>query len=279
MRMDFHKFKNYLECPRKYKWKSDRKSIPDRNAYYAIAGELVQKFFEMYSNHWKAQGKLFSFEAIRQHMRPYWDNLLAKNYVDWDHPMSKMCEIDLFLDCIETVHQNIEEHAEMYKDTRSEVKLEVKLKSGDVLVGKIDFVSQEDGGESIWDGKNSGTIGKYVDPRQLLFYALLYRFCYGKLPSSLYFWYFRHKKKVPIPFTNRDVDDLWRDVIRVMIAIKDTEEFIPTPSAKACKLCDYLPLCKEGQVDMASRKRGPKKNLLEGVTLTPSETGVCFIDI
>lgn len=279
MRFDFHKYKNFLECPKKYHLRDIRTPIiTPKNAYYQVAGELVQKFFEMYANLWIGQDIVFDRERVRNRMKPYWDHLLLNNRVDWGHPMSKLGEVDLFLECVDTILDNLSK-LDVYKDTRSEVKLEVNLKSGDTLVGKVDFITDDGKIVSILDGKNSATKGKYVDERQLLFYALLYKFRYGKLPDRLGFLYYKYQELVPVVFTSRDVDDLWRDIIRVMVTIKKTKVFEPTPCSKSCKMCDYLDQCPEGQADMASRKRGPREEKVIEVSSKSEETGVFFIKL
>jgi CRISPR/Cas system-associated exonuclease Cas4 (RecB family) len=279
MRMDFHKYKDYLACPKKYKLRDLRTPITaPRNAYFQVAGELVQKFFEMYSNLWKDQDIAFDRDRVRARMKPYWDYLISKNPVDWSHPMSSLGETDLFLECVDTIMSNLR-GLDVYGDTKSEVKLEVTLKSGDVLVGKIDFITDKNGRVTISDGKNSGSMGKHVDEHQLIFYALLYRFKYGKLPDTLQFIYYKHLEIKDIIFTERDVEDLWGNMIRVMIAIKGSKEFPATPCAKACRYCDYLDQCPEGTADMASRKRGPKKEKIEGVGSKSEETGVYYINL
>jgi len=279
MRMDFHKFSNYSECPRKYKWRDERKPVfPPKNSYYAVAGELVQKFFEEYSNSWKKEGRSFSIQDIKNVMRCYWEHLLLKNFVDWNDFSSKLNEMGLFTECCEIIKKNLD-ILDVYEGTRSEVKIEIKLRTGDTLVGVLDFINKSGKEASIWDGKNSNKIGKYVDEKQLLFYALLFKFHYGVLPKELAFLYFKHTKLVPIPFTEKDIDDTWMLFILVMTAIKNDKEFKPTPCAKACRLCDYLNQCPEGQEDMDSRKRGPKVYSCEEHFTEFNEDGVFTIKI
>jgi hypothetical protein len=229
MRFNFHDYKAFLECPSKYKRNADGERA-ERNAYFSVAGELVQKFFEMYANHWRAAGLLMSEAKVRERMRPHWEVLLYYNKVDWKDPMSKLSKEDLYNECINTIMLNLE-NKDVYEDTKSEVKIEVSFATGDTLVCKIDFVKTlEDATVAIIDGKNSGTIGKYVDERQLLFYAIMYRFKYKVLPKELGFLYY-------------------------ILEIKKAKEFPCKPSAKACKYCDYLPTCETGRKDMDSRKR------------------------
>jgi len=279
MRFDFHKYKSFLECPRKYKWRDERRPlITPKNHYFTVPGEFIQKFFEMYSNSWKDQGVVFTKAKVIDRMRPYWEHLLLKNMIDWSHPASTKGEAELFLESVDAIIRNLK-LLDVYKDTRSEVKFEISLKSGDVLVGKVDFIHRTDKGIIISDGKNSGTKGKNVDPSQLIFYALLYKFTYGELPAGLKFIYYKFAEEEDVVFTTRDVDDLWSSFIRTMNLIKNTKEFLPTPCAKSCRYCDYLEQCPEGTVDMESRKRGPRNTKIEGLGSKSEETGVYTINL
>lgn len=279
MRFDFHKYKNYKECPRMYQWRAERRPlITPKNHYFTVPGEFIQKFFEMYCNSWKKQGVVFTKEKIKNRMRPYWEHLILKNSIDWSHPASRKGEADLFLECVDSIYNNLNT-LDVYDNTRSEVKFEVTLQSGDVLVGKVDFIHNTDKGVIISDGKNSGTIGKNVDNRQLMFYALLHKFIYKELPAGLKFIYYKHAVEEPLLFTNRDIDELWGDFIQTMVAIKNAKEFLPTPCAKACRNCDYLEQCPEGTADMDSRKKGPRTVKIEGLGSKSKETGVYTINL
>jgi CRISPR/Cas system-associated exonuclease Cas4 (RecB family) len=258
MRFDFHKYKSFNDCPKKYHLETTSERPTPRNCYFSVPGEFVQKFFEMYANHWKALSADVSEIRVRERMRPHWETLLKYNPIDWKDPMCRLSKEDLYNDCISIIMANLQDF-DLYDETKSEVKIEVLFKSGDVLVSKIDFIKQLDSEYSaIYDGKMSGTIGKYVDSRQLLFYAIMHRLKYGKLPKELAFLYYKHRVLDRINFTEADVDQLWTDIIKTMALIKETKEFKPTPKAKACKFCDFLSVCEEGKKDMDSRKR-PKK--------------------
>lgn len=278
LRFDIHKYKNYWACPKMFKKRYDREEPPKKpNGYHMVAGEFVQKFFEMYSNGWKAEGFDNNPVVIRGRMHRYWEALLRWNPVDWGHPMSRLNQPELLQECINTIYSNIEE-LDIYEGTESELKFEIKLKSGDELVAKIDFIkTRDDGGIEIIDGKNSQTIGKYVDNNQLLFYALMYRFKFGKLPDKLGFLYYRHRTIDYVPFTEEEVDNLWKDIIRTMVHIKQAKEFPATPSAKSCRFCDYLSECPEGTADMNSRKRGPKvaKDYTQEIASKDNDSGLC----
>lgn len=279
IRYDFHKHITYWECPKKFikKYNREEATVP-QNGYYRVAGEFVQKFFEMYANKWKKENVYFTEAKISAKMEAFWEALLRWNPVDWRHPMSRLSESELREECIKTIHKNLEE-LDVYDDTKSEIKFVVRLKSGDELVAKIDFLKNtEDGEVVILDGKNSNKMGVNVDPRQLLFYALLYRMKYGKLPDKVGFLYYKHTKIEFVPFVEEDVEDLWKDILRTMIHIKKAKAFPATPSAKSCKYCDYLNTCEEGTADMNSRKRG-KRDIMKGVELKKVEEGLYYIGV
>lgn len=282
LRFDIHKYKNYWACPKMFlkKYWYEKPTIP-KNGYHIVAGEYIQKFFEMYSNKWKSEGMEVSPSSVRARMGDYWKALLRWNDIDWSHPMSRLGPHDLLQECIDTICANVNE-LDVYDGTKSEIKFVVSLKTGDELVAKMDFIKTTEANKVIiLDGKNSGTMGKYVDENQLLFYALIYRFKYGVLPDKIGFLYFRHKVIEYVEITEKRVDDLWKDMIRTMVHIKKAKEFPATPSAKACRFCEYLATCEEGTADMNSRKRGPRKkeDLSKLISSRDEITGIYSIEV
>jgi CRISPR/Cas system-associated exonuclease Cas4 (RecB family) len=263
MRFDFHKYGNYKDCPRKFSFgiREVPPPTPD-NKYYAVYGQLVQKFFELYSNKHIPMKVAMDRNGISRFMRPFFDNILSYSYVDWKAPMSRMNEAEFFDDAVSLMLANLDK-LDLYRENmRSELKIEVVLKSGDTLVSKIDFEKNLGNGQiALYDGKTTGTIGKNVDPGQLLFYAGMYQARFKILPSELAFIYYKMQVKERIAFDAGDVRALVQDVVSVMNKAKEDKICKPTPSAKSCKYCSWIGLCKEGQEDMASRKRGPRKPL------------------
>lgn len=269
MRFDFHKYKTYRECPRKFGFmmREVPATEPD-NRYYSVHGQLVQKFFEMYANKHIPDSVPFSFHGIKRFMEPFFANLLQYNKVDWGHPMSKLNQAEFLDDVVTIIHSNLNSLNLYREGTRSELKIEVTLKGGDVLVSKIDFEKRlPTGGVVLIDGKATGTLGKNIDPGQLLFYAGMYQAQYKVLPEELWFVYYKLLVKESVKFDSADVRYQVQDVIGTLSSAKSDTTSKPTPCAKACKYCSWVSLCPEGKEDIASRRRGPrtKKDLVLSV--------------
>lgn len=279
LRYNIHLHQKYLSCPRSFLYSYKRMEPPvKQNRYYAIAGDLVQKFFEMYANHWIGNGADVSPASVRRKMEPHWQKLLQYNFVDWGHPMSRLSEPDLFSECLDTINNNLEA-LDIYDNVKAEAKFELTLKSGDILVAKIDFIKgYGEEGAVILDGKNSNKMGKNVDPRQLLFYALLYKFKFGVYPKKIGFVYYKHLRIEYIDFTELEADNLWKEIVQTIIHIKNAKTFPPTPSAKNCKYCDYLEICEEGKADRDSRKRGPV-DVMKDVKVSRGNEGLFKLEV
>lgn len=260
MRFDFHKYKTYKECPRKfgYMMREVKPTEPD-NRYFSVHGQLIQKFFEMYANKHIPDRVPLNFNGIRRFMEPFYDNLLTYNHVDWDHHMSKLNQAEFLDDVVNIVVQNLQT-LDLYREgTRSELKIEVALRGGDTLVSKIDFEKRKPaGGIVLMDGKATGTLGKNIDPGQLLFYAGMYQAQFKVLPEELWFVYYKLLVKESVKFDLADVRYLVQDVIGTMNTAKADTKEAPNPCAKSCKYCSWIGLCKEGQEGREGRKRGPR---------------------
>ena len=261
MRFDFHKYMSFRDCPRKFDFgMRDVKPPVVDNKYYAVYGQLVQKFFELYANKHVPDKVSMDKAGISKFLRPFLDNILTYSYVDWKSPLAKMNESEFFDDAVGVILLNLQK-LDLYREgTRSELKIEVQLKGGDTLVSKIDFEKELPGGDiALMDGKTTATLGKNVEPGQLLFYAGMYQAQFKKLPTELSFVYYKLQVKERIAFDAGDVKHLVQDVVATMNKAKAMTVFKPTPSAKACRYCSWIGLCKEGRADMDSRKRGPRE--------------------
>lgn len=279
MRFDFHKYKSFKECPRKFDFgMRDVKPPVQDNRYYSVYGQLVQKFFEMYANKHVPDKVPLDRNGISKFMRPFFDNLLYYNFVDWKHPASRLSESEFFDDAVSVILANLQK-LDLYREgTRSEIKIEVALKTGDTLVCKIDFEKRlPGGGIALMDGKTTATVGKNIDPGQLLFYAGMYQASYKVLPVELSFIYFKMQQKERVSFDAGDVKHLVHDVMATMNKAKETKVFKPTPCASACKYCSWVSLCQEGKDDIASRKRGPRPQADLG--FDPADPQMDYLDI
>ena len=137
------------------------------------------------------------------------------------------------------------------------------MKNNHKMTGRIDFIHKDAIGPdiSVIDGKGSMKMGRNVDEKQLLFYALLYFFLNKKLPDHLGFFYYRFNTYVPVEF-NEEKLQLFRATLSLDVKkMTSGEGYEATPSAKSCKYCDYLIGCEKGLAAKAKRSRKSKINI------------------
>ncbi len=126
----------------------------------------------------------------------------------------------------------------------------------------------------IIDGKGSRWRHKYVDPKQLLWYAMLYRFHHGALPDKLAFLFWRYEPSESmdwVEFVESDIDELLEEVLSDLRRVEtlSTKLVVPISYAKArgvfrpvaesgrkgdaesaCRFCPYATpeICPKGHV-------------------------------
>ncbi len=246
MRINYHTYKTYLECPKKYDLMERRvpPSEPD-NKYFAIYGMTIEKFFQNYCNEWGPAGIVFDKDLVIKYLSPLYKKILHYNQVDWGAPFAKLSSQDIF----DTVVLDILECLPVFtvfKNTKSETSFKVTLKNEDFLNGRVDFLHTNELGEiELLDGKGTDTLNKNIDPEQLYMYALLYYFTRKKLPNKIGFVYYKLRHVQYIDFDIKTVDQFRRKLFLVLQAIKNDKKFIGTPSTKACKYCQYKLNCEE----------------------------------
>lgn len=283
VRLNFHSMQDYLECPRRYKFSTDRvpKTRPE-DKYYAVFGSLVQRFFELYCND-EAGGRyrgVSSRKEVEVLCRPEWERILAKEPVNWKGFGKRLPPEEYFQSAVDCVWENIEAGVP-FEQHRSEVKIVVTFKSGDKFVGILDFLGEDipidlDGGRvkiasgvDILDGKTTKEIGKNIKRDQVLAYAFLYWAHKKRMPDSIGFYYFRMRALDRQKVAPEEVLDFQKRMAKVIYDIKRDEEFEPKPCPKTCKYCDWQDKCPEYWAEKESRRRkkGPKPKELPGVGL------------
>ena len=236
MNISYHSWKSYKECPKKFYKEYIKKEPPTVpiNEYFTLYGRLVEKFFELYCNIWsKKQTPTIPHSEIKK-------------------------KIAIICNILESPNKNY------FLNTKSEVSTEVALKTGHKITGRMDFIHKDPEKNSVllFDGKGSSTIGKYVDNNQILFYALLYFFQYGELPTNSGFFYFRYNTLVPVLIDKEIINEFRANLSIDIKAMTTIAEHSATPSAKSCKFCNYKKGCLESLKDKATRAKPSKiKNL------------------
>ena len=263
MKISYHGWKSYKECPKKFLLKHLQKAPPTVpvNEYFTLYGRLVEKFFELFSNIWRFKTPYIFPEIIRERLQVLYNDILMASTVNWSAPFVKYTQNDIFEQAFTDVCTIMDSMQQNYfLSTRSEVGISLKLKDETELRGRIDFVHSDPLCKDIliFDGKGTDTIGKNVSNDQVLFYALLYYFQYKVIPSGLGFFYYRFNTFIPVPISEHILNEFRARLSLDIKTITSDKEYKATPCAKSCKYCDYARTCLEGIESKGSRARKSK---------------------
>jgi len=259
MRINFHTYKTYLECPKKYKYVEDRVPPPQPdNMYFALYGKTIEKFFQGYCNDWGPAGIEFDKELVINYLTPIYKKILHYNEVDWGAPFVKLSSQDIFDSVVIDILECLNVFT-VFKKTRSETSFKVTLKNGDYINGRVDFLYTTDNGEvELLDGKGTDTLNKNIEPEQLFMYALMYYFTRKKLPNRIGFLYYKLRHIQYLDFDLKTIDTFRKKLLLVLQAIRSDTKFIGTPSTKACKYCQYKTICSEYSQRKIDRQKKSK---------------------
>lgn len=186
---------------------------------------------------------------------------------DEDHPEALYANREEIISDVQSAIppglDTIKTHRLLGKDAVAEMKLDCDI-GGHRIGGRADFVMTRLGfGDLvIIDGKGSKHRDKYLDPRQLLWYSMLYWTKYGKFPdwSGFLLW----KRSPPLNvkkyvFDTSDAEALREEILSVVREIDAKREvsrslpvvresFRPSVSEDNCRFCLYAHdrVCPEG---------------------------------
>ena len=263
MRISYHAWKAYRECPKKFLLGYIQKVPPTVpiNQYFTLYGRLVEKFFTLFSNIWRFKTPYIFPEIIRERLQVLYNDILMASTVNWAAPFVKYTQNDIFEQAFSDIcliMDSMEQNN--FLSTKSEVGIELKLKDDTKLTGRLDFIHTSPLSKEvlIFDGKGTDVIGKNVSNDQLLFYALLYFFRYKKLPNSLGFFYYRFNTLIPVPINGFLLNEFRARISLDIKTMTSDQKFIATPCSKSCKYCDYVRDCLEGLQSKGTRSRRSK---------------------
>lgn len=282
--LSYSGFKKYDQCPYAY-WHTYIGNTPlarpdDRlGAIFGSAvGVLFEKFYAL--KWWKKKGdcQLYMLsqvdsivdDVLRQETSPKRGNpggvILWKGDGEGYNPKALYSDRDELVSDVRSAVirgiQIIKHYRFLGPRAEAEKVLDVEVR-GNKIGGRADFVIQRTnphGDLVLLDGKGSRHRGRYVDPRQLHWYAMLYRLRYEETPDKLAFVYW---KSAPpdsvdwVEFSEYDLDQLLEDVNGAFRAIKEARAqfppkvdklslmgtakhlFRPKPSEDNCRFCPY----------------------------------------
>ncbi len=278
MYLSFSGWKQYVTCPRAYWHRYLGKTIlaSPENRINSLYGSAVGKLFELFYNEhiWKRSGTI---EILLGMVDPELDQLMKNEersgMINWSDPKANYKSRDELVEAIrEAVPRGIATiryHKLIGLDAKAEVKLDT-LVDGHMIGGRADFVMTRVAPHSdlvILDGKGSRHRETYVDERQLLWYAMLYRTRTHVTPDKLGFVYWRSEPAQSLDWvmiTDKALDEMQETALADIRQIDEgaaklatgdddvrhlvmANVFQPQPGGK-CRLCAYTSVCPEGQI-------------------------------
>jgi CRISPR/Cas system-associated exonuclease Cas4 (RecB family) len=271
MKIDYHKWKDYKECPKKFFLRNIQQAPPTVpvNDYPRLYGRLIQKFFEMYCNVWRYKTPYLFPEHVRERMVILYDQILQTTTVNWSSFICTLSRDEILEKAIKDAVTIIESPSlNLFLNTKSEISIEVQIKGGHVIDGRLDFLHHLPPPDYdkiiLFDGKGTNKIGKNIDEDQLKFYTLLCFFQFKKIPDEIGFFYFQLNTYTPVLMT-KDILNEFRAKVSLDIKTMTSDiDYAATPSAKACKFCPYAAGCLECLKSKGSRAKKSKIVGLEG---------------
>lgn len=268
---------NYEKCPQKFLWGRGWGTIdvgggPGRpkpkpvkeSRHHAVMGMAIQKGVEMLYNNelWKTPAGLPErlVEIVERELRYEID----RSFIDWRVAPSKEEMLEVCRNGILGFLRTMKAHKLLGPYARAEVELLGWINKYTPVGGRADTIlKRDDTGTTILDGKNSQKKGKYTDPDQLRWYALLYYLAYGVLPDRLGFIYYRFPHDPErgeegvewVPCTKDDIKGLAQRAVEARKGM-DKEKFHPTPSPSTCRFCEFETVCEARQAQKTANARG-----------------------
>ncbi len=248
--LSYSGYKTYSICPRKYQLsyiiKPDVVIDPTTSLYGSALGKVMEWFYNR--SFWNSDNPVeVSKNSIKDAIKESLSRFPDYNNHSYINELNRKLH-DSVPTCIEIIRSNklISRHSWAEVDLSSTFKhksYDFELKIG----GKADFCHSNDKiNVSLFDGKSSIYRDKYTDPVQVIWYSFLYYSRNGVYPNQIGFiyWSFPEDPISYISYSKDDVKRLLNDIFNV--ANKIRESSFPTKPSSECKLCDYRPVCPEG---------------------------------
>lgn len=291
MYLSYSGFKKHAECNSAYYFGYIGKpALPPENRVNMLYGSVVGTVFEdFYDKKIWRQNPTTLVDTLTSMVEPTLQKIMRHEsgrggIFRWkaqDRKSNYESREDLIADIKAAIPRGLEiirQHKLIGTDARAEVKLDTTIR-GHILGGRADFIMRRSFAPEndlvILDGKGSRWRDKYVDERQLYWYAKLYEKHNNVLPDRLGFVFWRYEPDKAIDWievTRENVDKFEHDVLetidnieaakrRLPMAAKWQDEFPAMPDDKKCGLCSYLPMCEGGKAYFAEKEAKKKAKM------------------
>jgi len=265
--LSFHGFKDYQECPERYKFKYIDRIKPKEleNKKNAFFGTLCADLFDLW-----VKEKMFS--RPEEEWQPWViDNahtlgvsIINKNFIVWDHEGEYQELLSLAAHCLPKCFAALHSEGLLSAGVKSEVNPGlVPIGDGCKITGRIDFIAPKNGTIYIIDGKTSKSRDKYLDSRQLYFYFLMVKAFFGeKVPVKVGYQYIRYGDidvyEVDPVILNKFMDELRQTFTN----IRD-RKFAATPSYTNCRFCSFKEECESKKSWEMDKRYSKNKELYD----------------
>ncbi len=274
MYLSYSGYKTDKACPKSYWYKYVSKPQLGvlENRVNTLYGTIVGTLFEAFYN-----DRIWNTKGVEQRLLDLvpaaYDKAIAKETKDgairWkgeDPKANYASPEDLLKDVRETIPRGIRivRHYKLLdKQAQAEVNLDQWIE-GHKIAGRCDMLMRRIGPHHdliLLDGKGSKWREKYVDARQLKWYALLHKRKHLHMPDRLgfVFWRFEPDKSIEwVECSLNELAELQADVLEVVREIEAGKALLasdpaalpqafPAHPGDACRFCPYFQLCPEGQ--------------------------------
>lgn len=275
MYLSYSGYKTYKRCPRQYWFSYVAKPKLDvlENRANTLYGHIVGRLFEQFYNEhiWKTKGVE---QQLLDRIQAAYDKAVRKETKDgvikWkgEDKKSNYESVEaLFADVREAIPRGlsiIRHHRLLGQDATAEVRLDQQVQ-GHIIGGRCDILMRRIGphyDRILLDGKGSKWRDKFVEDRQLKWYAMLHRLTYQYMPDRLGFVYWRSEPEDSVGWVEtsiNELDELQGSVLETIREIENAtkmvnddpaslpQAFPAHPSGECARFCPYLALCPEGQ--------------------------------
>ena len=136
MRISYHSWKAFKECPRKFHKQYILKEPPTVpiNEYFTLYGKLTEKFFELYCNIWSKNNSILFPKSIGEKLKIIYEDVLRSTIVDWTPFYCKFSKEEIFKQSYDDIINILKsENQNFFLNTKSEIKIELSLKNSHVI--------------------------------------------------------------------------------------------------------------------------------------------------
>jgi hypothetical protein len=277
MYLSYTGYKTYTSCPRMYLFRYVQKPKLEvlENRVNSLFGTIIGNIFEAFYNEklWAGNpGVAIVEKRLLDRVMTSYLKAVAKETRDgvilWKPDDSKANYAsmeDLLEDVREAVPRGlrvIRHHRLLDRDALAEVKLD-QDHEGHTIGGRCDIRMRRIEPHHdliLLDGKGSKWRDKYVDTRQLKWYAMLHRMKYGHMPDRLGFVFWRFEPDKGLDWVECSLNELDDLLISALTSIREIEDgqaqlaanpsslpqAFPAHPGDGCRFCAYMPLCPEG---------------------------------